>query len=546
MTENQEAVNQLVANLESLLRRQEDLSRDLHTLQIELYKLKTIGQEAVNVSPETKPQATVIEKVAPIKNVNLASDLKPIQQPMPTEAVEQPASQDNKTQKGKSDIEKFIGENLINKVGIAITVIGVAIGTKYSIDNDLINPLTRIIMGYLFGLGLLGTGIKLKSKYENYSAVLVSGAMAIMYFITFSAYGLYGLIPQAAAFILMLAFTVFTVIAALKYNRQVIALIGLVGAYAVPFLLSNGSGKVAILFTYMTILNIGILTIAFKKYWKPLYYVSFALTWIIFLSWFLSKYETNKHFGLALLFLAAFFGIFYLTFLAYKLIKKERFATGDIISLLINSFVFYAIGYSILDDHQTGEHLLGLFTLSNAIVHFVVSVIIYRQKLTDKNVHYLIAGLVLVFITIAVPVQLQGNWVTLLWAGEAALLFWIGRTKAVQFYERASYALMLLAFLHIIQDWGYVYTTYDPSMPSSRIKALFNVNFLTSIIFIAAFGFINFLNYKKQILPDLQAQKYSSKIMNFVIPAILIFTLYFAFIMEIENYWNQRYMDSEI
>ena len=54
------------------------------------------------------------------------------------------------------DWEKFIGENLINKIGIFILIIGAGIGVKYSIENDLISPLTRVILGYLVGLGLLG------------------------------------------------------------------------------------------------------------------------------------------------------------------------------------------------------------------------------------------------------------------------------------------------------------------------------------------------------------------------------------------------------
>ena len=151
--------------------------------------------------------------------------------------------------------------------------------------------MTRIILGYLTEAGLLGFGMKLKKKYENYSAVLVSGAIAIMYFITYSAFSFYDLIPQVIAFVLMVVFTAFTVVAAINYNKQVIAHIGLVGAYAVPFLLSEGSGKVAILFSYMAIINVGILFIAFKKYWKPLYYSSFGLTWLMY---FYGMYQNTK------------------------------------------------------------------------------------------------------------------------------------------------------------------------------------------------------------------------------------------------------------
>ena len=132
-------------------------------------------------------------------------------------------------------LEKFIGENILSKIGIVILIIGVAIGSKYSIEHDLISPLTRVILGYLVGLGLLGLGMKLKKAYKNFSAVLVSGSMTILYFMTYAAYSFYQLFPQILAFALMVVFTVFAVIAALNYKNQIIAHIGLVGAYAVPF-----------------------------------------------------------------------------------------------------------------------------------------------------------------------------------------------------------------------------------------------------------------------------------------------------------------------
>jgi phage shock protein PspC (stress-responsive transcriptional regulator) len=471
------------------------------------------------------------------------------QKPQPATGTERPVNTAPSTRsmpKVSIDLEKFIGENLINKIGIAILILGVAIGTKYTIEHDLISPLTRVILGYLVGLGLLGFGLKLKEKYENFSAVLVSGAMAILYFMTYAAYSFYGLFPQTITFIFMVIFTVFTVIAALNYNKQIIALIGLVGAYAVPFLLSEDPENVAVLFTYMAIINIGILVIAFKKYWKLLYFSSFVLTWLIFASWYPSKYEMAEHFELALTFIFIFFATFYATFLAFKLLQKEKFEITDILLLLFNSFIFYGFGYAILDGHEIGSQLLGLFTLGNGILHFIVGLIIYRQKLGDKNLFYFVAGLVLVFITIAIPVQLDGNWVTLLWVGEAALLFWIGRTKNIPVYENISYPLMALALISIFQDWstGYNLNFYNNS--EEKIIPLLNIHFLSSVLFIAAFGFITFLNNNKKYPSALISQKELLKIVSFAIPAMLLGTLYFALRVEIENYWNQLYTDSNI
>ncbi|MFT5337816.1 MAG: putative membrane protein [Sphingobacteriales bacterium] len=545
MTNNPDEINQLHSKLDTLLQRQEIFSKEIGDLKTEIERLKATGSLQVDENPiqDKSVQSSDFEIKNDPGESNYSTHPQDQQNQKPLQQKEPPVK---KASTRKKDLEKFIGENLINKIGIAITVIGVAIGAKYSVENELISPLTRIILGYLSGVGLLGFGIKLKKKYTNYSAVLVSGAMAIMYFMTYSAYGFYNLIPQVMAFGLMLVFTVFTVVAAINYNRQVIAHIGLVGAYAVPFLLSEGSGMVAILFAYMAIINIGILVIAFKKYWKPLYYSSFALTWLIFVFWYVAEYQPQENFGLAATFLAIFFGIFYLTFLAYKLLQKEKFKSDDIALLLINSFIFYGLGYAILDNHTTGAQLLGVFTLFNAVIHFIIGAIIYRKKLADRNLFYVVSGLVLVFITIAIPVQLDGHWVTLLWAGEAALLFWIGRTKNVPVYERLSYLLMYLAFFSLLQDWINGYGGYYPENPETRITPLFNIHFLSSLVCITAFGFINTVRKNTKYLSAVVLQKWIAHIISFSIPAILIFTVYYAFRIEISNYWNQLYLDSEL
>ncbi|MGH1437873.1 MAG: DUF2339 domain-containing protein [Lewinella sp.] len=548
MTDNQDQINQLLAKLERLSQKQAQFSQEINLLRIEINTLKGIeaekrwSKEEVSAKPPAAPVALEPIKEEPAKVYQSAKARTP------KEAMEYMVPKEVAPPKAKLDLEKFIGENLINKIGIAITVIGVAIGAKYSIEHNLINPLTRIILGYLAGIALLAFGIKLKKNYESYSAVLVSGAMTILYFITYLAYSLYGLIPQGMAFGLMVVFTAFTVVAALNYNKQIIALIGLVGAYAVPFLLSEGSGQAVVLFSYVAIINIGILIIAFKKYWKPLYYSSFGLTWLLYTSWCLFDYRTNENFGLALTFLCLFFAIFYLTFLAYKLLQKEQFSLSDVLLLLANSFIFYGIGFALLNNHQTGEQLLGLFTLGNAVIHFIVSAVIYRKQLADRKLFYLISGLVLVFITLAIPVQLDGNWVTLLWAGEAALLFWIGRTKQVPVYEWLSYPLMFLAFFSLLQDWsvGYSYNFYYPQEGEAGITPIFNIQFLSSVLFLGAFGFINWVNQKKQHLSVLASKGVISKMIALAVPGIMLLVLYSAFRMEIESYWNQLYSDAII
>jgi len=447
-------------------------------------------------------------------------------------------------QKSPIDLEKYIGENLISKIGIAVLIIGVGIGAKYSIDNDLISPLVRILLGYLVGAALLVIGMRLKNTYENFSAVLVSGGMAIFYFITFAAYSFYGMLTPLFAFLLMVLFTIATVAAALNYNKQLIAHIGLVGAYCIPYLINEDEIAVLPLFGYMAIINAGILVVAFKKYWKPLYLVAFFMTWLVVLSWYLFTYDATIHFSLVFIFSLIFFVIFYGTFLAYKLLKNESFEVLDIVLVLANSFVFYGLGYSLLQSQAEGPSYLGLFTLLNAAAHLLVGIVIYRQKGVDKNIFYLISGLVLVFVTITIPVQLDGNWVTLLWLGEAAVLFWVGRTKEVPIYEKIAYPLILLSFASIAQDWILAYYDWGFGATAERFPSIINSTFLTSLFFCGTLGYLNFLHYNKKYTGAFTHDTNTNNLVSVLLSGLFLVGLYAAFALEIGYYWQGLFQDS--
>lgn len=514
MDKNTEKINLLLLKLENLLARQQVIETEVKALREEVWHLQHPHEEILGLK-ETKSQTVTPQKALPELSprvhvepkINFAGSLK----------------QDKFK---KSDFEKFIGENLISKIGILILIIGVGIGTKFAIDKGWVTPLSRIILGYVVGAGLMSLALRLKKTYENYSAVLLSGAMAILYFITYAAYAYYQLLPQLLTFGLMVIFTGFTVIAAIKYNRQVIAHIGLVGAYAVPFLLSDGSGKIVILFTYIAIINSGILILSFSKYWKWLFYSSFTLTWIIFLFWNISAGNHLKEIRVSMIFSTLYFLTFYITNLAYKVGKKEPFKNTDVILILINSFIFYGAGYHVLYNWTDGKAISGLFTLSNAILHFLVCLFISKRKLADKSLFYFILALVITFITIAIPVQFSGNWVSLFWITEAAILYHLGRIKHVAFFERLAFPLLVLAFLSLLQDWFF-------RQPLPQITPFLNINFLTACIFIIALSAMQRLNRKTDPAAD-QKYKLIIRVLSFAIPSILIFVSYFTFRIEIE------------
>lgn len=548
MSQQGESLQELYQRLRELEKAQASFGAEIIQLRSDILKLLSADPRVVEEVPKKATEVLLVQTAAvpkPFEPLEVKQFGNTRSQQLPETTSTRPAPK----QVTKSSLEKFVGENLINKIGILITVIGVAIGAKYSIDKNLISPIARILLGYGVGVGLLVVGIRLKTKYVSFSAVLVSGAIAILYLLTYLAYSLYGLFPQTMSFLLMLLFTVFAVIAAIHYNKSVIALIGLVGGYAIPFLLSDGSGKVIIMFSYMAIINTGILIIAFKKYWKSVYINAFVFTWIIYLSWIIFKYDDATQLSTAALFLMVFFIQFYSTFLSYRLMKSEKYEFSDIILLLINAFIFYGLGYGLISDQEQLEKYVGLFTVGNALLHAIVAAIIYQKKLADNQLFYLVAGLVLVFITIAIPVQLDGNWVTLLWITEATLLFWIGRTRQVSVYEKIAYVMMILAFCSILQDWSEsTYRLYDIDFDVNTIlpTPFFNVGFLTGLVYGLCSLFIAYLFYNKK-WPSVFGEKSLGQLfLQIFIPGVLIFVFYNSFKLEIEGLCTNAYLNSGI
>lgn len=536
MEKDTDKINQLIKRLDALANQHQQLAEEMKSLTEEIQQLKSASphfqEPELPVSsqkqPPPIPKAAVISEDTEKGHNEKTKEKEAFAAPVAVPEKDKSSIQQN--------LEEFIGGNLISKLGVGAIVIGMGIGLKYAIDNELISPLMRVLMGYLVGAVLLLLSYRSRSKYQIFGAVLFSGATALLFFTTYAAHSFFNLLPLGVAFGLMVALTVYTVIEALRFDQPVVAHIGLVGAYAVPFLLGGDPEGIAFLFSYVAIVNLGILCIAFFRYWKSLYYVAFAITWLIYSSWYALDYRESSHYSLAMVFLVIFFCIFYLAFLAYKLARREKFDFSDIVMLLLNSFFFYGLGYLILEGHESGQHQLGVFSMINALVHLVVSAIVWTFRLADRNLFYLVSGVGLIFTMIAIPVQFEGNWVTLLWIAEAALLFWIGRTQAAPVYERLSYALFVLGFVSLWNDW----TAYNISS-STQIQPVFNIYFLTSLWSAACFGFSTYINRRIEPQPPGQGKE----LLEYILPFSFLIILYLGIQYEITHYFDQLKLSSQ-
>ncbi len=518
--------------------------QELESLKFQLNALQSEKNISAKTARSTEPviekpiEQTVVEE---IKTPQLELQ-KPVEEIVPEikENVVQESFQTlntpPQTKINKISFEEKVGSKWLSIVGIITLVLGIAIGVKYAIDEDLINETTRLVLGYLAGAIILGCAVIYKKKYELFSAILLSGAMAVMYFTTFVGYSFYHFYTAPVAFLIMTIFTGFTVYAAHIYNKEIIALIGLVGGYAVPPLLSTGSGEVEYMFGFMLILNSGILVLSFIKYWRFVNHVAYALTWLIFASWMAASYNAETYLNRTMFFATAFYLIFYASFISYKIIRNKTFSPWDVILVLTNSFIYFGIGYNALNDADH-EKYQGLFCVLNAMFHLGFALYCKKKNIGDKTLFHFIIAMIITFLTIAIPVQLDGNYVTFTWLSEIIILLWMANKFGEDTYKKLGYGISVLAFCSLIHDW----TDYMDIMRYANnygFKPLMNQYFLTGLFGIAAYFGAWKLN--KNFVSDSV-----SKIANVSFLVLFIMVAYVTFANEIVLYFDIQYYNSE-
>ncbi len=228
--------------------------------------------------------------------------------------------------------EQFMGVKLLAWIGGLAAFLAVAFFVKYSFDNNLISPEVRMALGFIAGLGLLVGGVVMSRRdYAVLAHTLCGTGVVILYAVTFACRSVYhfeffGLIPT---FLLMVLITATAFFLAVRLNAMVVAILGMLGGFLTPILLSTGIDNPFGLFGYIAILDAGLILVAIHRRWLFLVTLAAAGTIFMQIGWageFFSReryFEGNK----ILIALAVLLG-FNALYLAAAWWAKQRKPTG--------------------------------------------------------------------------------------------------------------------------------------------------------------------------------------------------------------------------
>ena len=342
----------------------------------------------------------------------------------------------------------MIAGRWFNYVGILAVGLAATFFLKYAFDNNWIGPGGRVTIGLLVGAAMYPLSQWVyKRGYQYYSEGLAGLGAGILYLSVWAGWHYYHIFPQSYAFPLMIAITAATAAVAYGRDSERIAVLALIGGLLTPILVSTGANEEVALFSYVLVLGGGMLAIAWVKKWRWIVPLQFAGTLLYFWSWygeFYARYELDT----TLLFATLFFLLF-AAIPAVRCTQEGELPPLDITIVLTNAFQFLtALHLMLWPQYKWG---MTFVVLALAAAHLLAERALPRKPTAANQLaHALYAGLALTFATLAIPIRLQGKWITIAFAVEGALLIWSGLKIRSMALRVAGFVLFIIVAIRLM------------------------------------------------------------------------------------------------
>ena len=437
---------------------------------------------------EPAPASHVPERAADTTWFSMPNPLQP-SQPERSMWGEKQSARPPRPAKRVSTWEESLPGNWLSRIGIIILFIGLGFLAKLAYDRGWLNPVIQLLAGAGCGGVLLLAGDHWKKTYRAWAQALTGGGIAVLYLSIFGSYALNDLMPFLVTFGLMFLVTILAVGIALRRESMAVAIIGIVGAFLVPIVLrasdlnsdgeAGSSGGPGLMIAYILVLDAGIVGLSTFRNWRWFTLLGLGGSLAVYGLW----YANSGHDGSVSAAQWSLTGIF-LCFVAattlFHVVWRRVPELTDLALMSTNAAIYFCVSYGLLWGDYRGW--LGIFSVALSVLYAMTGYLAWRRSEDNRRLSLFAFGIAIVFLTIAIPVQLHrsyASWITAAWAVEGAALTWIAVRQNMpkwQLWGLGAFAMALVGLF-----------AFNAAIDAEQFRPFINDTFWAFSISILAF-----------------------------------------------------------
>ena len=390
------------------------------------------------------------------------------------------------THEPSKDLESRIGSHWLNRIGIAALLVGVSFFLKHAFDNNWIGPTGRIAIGLIAGIAVVLWSERFRTHgYKIFSYSLKAVGIGVLYLSLWAAYQVYHLMPSAAVFASMVIVTAATCAMALAQDAEILAGFGITGGFSTPVLLATGVNREIALFSYLILLDLGILALTIAKPWRRLLFLGFAGTLLLYVSWYAEFYQRNE-LEPTLIFATIFFLVFAIA-PPFMLRQEHGQGTVPMVLAFVTAATYFLQGYVMIMD--ISHTAMAWFSLALAAVYLLLNYLRPRgvDEGAERNLHMMHLALAVGLITVAIPIRLEAHWITIGWFIESAVLLWVADQIKSDLLRVCALGALALGIGRLLLIDNFEVT-----------RLIFNLRMAVYAVAVAALAFVAYHSLKRE------------------------------------------------
>jgi uncharacterized membrane protein len=351
------------------------------------------------------------------------------------------------------------------RLGAIALLLGAAFGFKYAVDEGIIGPGGRVLLGIALGIGMLAAGeTSFRKQWARLSQAVSGAGVAVLYLSIWAAFGRYELIgaPEAFTGLALVAFT--GGFLALRYDNMGLAVLSTVGGFANPLFVGGGLDHPVGVLAYVVVIDLAVVALGYFRGWRTLDHLALWGTWILFVLYVggneleadLSGYREPANDGPF-----AFATIFFVMFASLPVIRRAAGSkvsndVSDLLLMIVNALAYSTVAFFLLSDDGdiagiAHEKWQGPTMLLAASVYAAAGLVLRMRKPDDALIAPASFGFSLAFVAAWAPVELPHEFVPAAWAVQGALAIAVARSPR---WSGARLPGLILAAMSIVYLLG--------------------------------------------------------------------------------------------